>query len=412
MTGTLNMGTNNIESTGTISANTFQGAFSGSGANLTNLPLPISSTTVAGIVRLDSNLTVNSTILAATASTVFTLNNNINNFNSKAVQKLGDTMTGTLNMGTNNIESTGTISANTFQGAFSGSGANLISIPSTAINTNPTFKGTTSMSNVIITGSLTACNINNILETVTIRSSEIVQSNLNVYDSIVFGSNITPSSLANQIETFKVFGQTGLYTTTGNTVLYTNSIGQIGIGTTLPAFTIDLGTSVGQTVRANLFSGSGASLTDIPASAVKGTLSQWNTTTSADAIYLLNSNVGIGTSTPQYPMHVSSSNSGVSIYANYDITAYSDARVKTHLQRIPDALSKVNALSGYTYNRLDGGDRRFAGLIAQEVIMQLPEVVHTNIDGMLSVSYGNMISLLIEAIKELDKKIDTFLTTR
>ena len=57
---------------------------------------------------------------------------------------------------------------------------------------------------------------------------------------------------------------------------------------------------------------------------------------------------------------------------------------------------------GVTFNKLDHhDDRRHAGVIAQEVEKVLPEVVYTDKDGMKSVAYGNVIGLLIEAIKEL-----------
>ena len=45
-------------------------------------------------------------------------------------------------------------------------------------------------------------------------------------------------------------------------------------------------------------------------------------------------------------------------------------------------------------------------LIAQEVEKVLPEVVHTNDDGIKTVAYGNIVGLLIEAIKDLQKEVD------
>lgn len=96
------------------------------------------------------------------------------------------------------------------------------------------------------------------------------------------------------------------------------------------------------------------------------------------------------------------------IYAQSDIIAFSDRRVKTNLQVIPDALSKVKSLNGYTFERSDMPEekRRFAGVIAQEVLAVLPEVVHETTDGFYNVAYGNLASLLIEAIKELSAKVD------
>lgn len=89
-----------------------------------------------------------------------------------------------------------------------------------------------------------------------------------------------------------------------------------------------------------------------------------------------------------------------------DITAFSDIRVKSNLEVIQNPISKVQQLNGYTFNRIDGLDGRYAGLIAQEVQEVLPEVVKTGPDGMLSVAYGNTVALLIEAIKEQQKQIE------
>jgi len=84
-----------------------------------------------------------------------------------------------------------------------------------------------------------------------------------------------------------------------------------------------------------------------------------------------------------------------------DITAFSDRRLKTEIKPIESALEKVKKLSGYTYIK-DG--RRSTGVIAQEVLEVLPEVVHGGEETMYSVAYGNMVGLLIEAIKELSER--------
>ena len=94
---------------------------------------------------------------------------------------------------------------------------------------------------------------------------------------------------------------------------------------------------------------------------------------------------------------------GGTVVAVGDITAFSDARVKTDIEVIPNALSKVEAIRGVTYTRIDEGQEgiRQTGIIAQELLTVLPEAVHENEDGMLSVAYGNTVGLLVEAIKEL-----------
>jgi hypothetical protein len=102
-----------------------------------------------------------------------------------------------------------------------------------------------------------------------------------------------------------------------------------------------------------------------------------------------------------------------SVLANGDITAYytSDQRLKTNLQKIDNALDKVNQLEGITFNwnELAVGKNmsvREAGLLAQQVNAVLPEAVTTRTDGYMAVHYEKTIPLLIEAIKELKAEIE------
>jgi len=100
-------------------------------------------------------------------------------------------------------------------------------------------------------------------------------------------------------------------------------------------------------------------------------------------------------------------NSG-NVTATGDLTAYSDARIKTNISTVENALDKVLQLRGVTYQRTDTEDKSTkVGLIAQEVKEVLPEVVTEQTDGLLSVSYGNMVGVLIEAMKEQQAIIET-----
>lgn len=90
--------------------------------------------------------------------------------------------------------------------------------------------------------------------------------------------------------------------------------------------------------------------------------------------------------------------------ASGNVTAYSDARLKTDLQVIGNAVEKVGTLTGYTYTRTDSGQRQ-TGLIAQDLIKVLPEAVDDSGEHM-SIAYGNVVGLLIEAIKELKAEIE------
>jgi hypothetical protein len=116
--------------------------------------------------------------------------------------------------------------------------------------------------------------------------------------------------------------------------------------------------------------------------------------------------VGIGTTAPLYPLHVAAQSNNISIQADFDIVAYSDARLKTDLTPITSALEKIDKITGYTFHRIGTSNaQKVAGVISQEVREVLPEVVYENPDGIMSVAYGNMSALLIEAIKELKKEV-------
>jgi len=91
-----------------------------------------------------------------------------------------------------------------------------------------------------------------------------------------------------------------------------------------------------------------------------------------------------------------------------NVTAYSDIRVKENIINIDSALEKVLKLRGVYYTRKDQEDKkRNIGVIAQEVEDILPEVVFTDDseNKNKSVAYGNIIALLIEAIKEQNEQI-------
>ena len=117
---------------------------------------------------------------------------------------------------------------------------------------------------------------------------------------------------------------------------------------------------------------------------------------------LVGGDVGIGDTTPSYKLDVNGT-----IRATGDVIAYSDARVKDNVKTIENALDKVTQLRGVSYTRNDVEDKTTKiGVIAQEVLEVLPEVVQQDDEGKYSVAYGNMVGLLIESIKELKAEVD------
>ena len=94
-----------------------------------------------------------------------------------------------------------------------------------------------------------------------------------------------------------------------------------------------------------------------------------------------------------------------------EIANYSDKRLKFNIEDIPEPLKTICKLKGVRYNRNDikNDNKKHIGLIAQDVEKVVPEVVNNEggENNYLSVSYGNLVSLLIESVKEMNTKIVT-----
>ena len=168
------------------------------------------------------------------------------------------------------------------------------------------------------------------------------------------------------------------------------------------------------TVSATSFSGSGTNLTGIVTSIVAGT----NVTISGSAgqVTINATGGGGGGGTPggsdtqvQYNNNGSfggSSNltfNGTNLVVGGTVTANSDETLKENVITIENALEKVLSLRGVEYDRIDSGDHQI-GVIAQEVEEVVPAVVYG--DEIKSVAYGNLVGLLIEAVKTQQTQIN------
>ena len=103
------------------------------------------------------------------------------------------------------------------------------------------------------------------------------------------------------------------------------------------------------------------------------------------------------------------------ILATNDVVAFasSDERLKENLELIGNAVEKVEAIGGYTYNwiPMEGvhvyGDMKDVGVIAQEVEKIFPELVSDRENGYKAVKYEKLTAVLIEAVKELSERVKT-----
>ena len=99
------------------------------------------------------------------------------------------------------------------------------------------------------------------------------------------------------------------------------------------------------------------------------------------------------------------------LYSTGDIVAYStsDERLKDNIESIPDAVSKVNAIRGVSFNWNDNQSvytGRDIGVVAQEIEAIFPELVSTRENGYKAVKYEKLVAVLIEAVKELSTRVN------
>ena len=220
------------------------------------------------------------------------------------------------------------------------------------------------------------------------------------------------------------------YATTYNLAL--NPIGgNVGIGTSSPVSTLTVGNAAGTvageiTLYPQAASNEGGQITikkSLTNSVLDWTIDQYGTTaanarlrlfsgvTETNGINILeNGNVGIGTNNPT-----------TKLYVNGDITANSvagtsDIRFKTNIRPVANALDKVKLLRGVYFNwnqkafpEKEFGTQDELGFIAQEVEKIVPEIVSKDKskEAYRSVKYDKLVALLVEAIKEQQKQIDS-----
>jgi len=89
--------------------------------------------------------------------------------------------------------------------------------------------------------------------------------------------------------------------------------------------------------------------------------------------------------------------------ASFDINSNSDVNLKTNIKTVENAVETINQLRGVSFDWKETGKSSY-GVIAQELENVLPELVKTGENK--SVNYSGIISVLIEAVKELSAEVE------
>jgi hypothetical protein len=308
------------------------------------------------------------------------------------------------------------------EGGLTASVATLPSITgATSFTDSISVAGNTSVSTLSATGSITApsatvpqlngnVSVGGVLSAAS-ATLPTLNGNVNVVGTLNTGGNITAPSAT--LPTLN-----GNVTVTGTLTPNILSVSSLGIGTTTPALPLHVavnnntyGILIGGTISGstNLRLGMAHSRPSIQGVAVEG-VDYGTLQINPDG-----GNVGIG-----IPGQVASNyklmvNGPVAAFGNY--VNLSDARYKTNIATLPNALDAILNLRGVTYDwkksdfpTMNFSEGRQIGFVAQEVEKILPELVTTDANGYKSVAYANVVPVLVEAVKTQQKKIDTLET--
>ena len=98
-------------------------------------------------------------------------------------------------------------------------------------------------------------------------------------------------------------------------------------------------------------------------------------------------------------------NPSTGLLTSTDYNSSSDKRLKKNIKTVDNALDKVMALRGVSFDWKEGGAKAI-GLIAQEAEKVIPEIVSKDDNGYLGIKYNNLIGVLVEAIKDQQEQIN------
>lgn len=230
------------------------------------------------------------------------------------------------------------------------------------------------------------------------------------------------------------FGSSGI-----DTGIYRAAINQLGIATNGAEAVRFVNQANGAQIQMSSLGGIAAAPTltwngDNNCGIFRDTADQIGFSTNAvERMRITNSGVGIGISSPAQTLDISGTlrirtlvagtNTAIGRSSTGDITAAtSDQRLKKNITTLTGALNSVSQLRGVNFKWDNTTDQEFIiseeeqnknqiGLIAQEVEQIYPELVYLNgIKDYKSVRYAEIVSILIEAVKELKQENENLKT--
>jgi hypothetical protein len=172
-----------------------------------------------------------------------------------------------------------------------------------------------------------------------------------------------------------------------------HTLSNVGVGTTNPQYKLDVTGDINLT---GTFRQNGSPFV----------ASRWSTGTSDD-IYRLNGNVGVGTTNPTVKLHVIGDANIVGTTTVTSLVETSSIALKENISPIENALDKILQLNPVTYDRKNNISKNEAGLIAEEVVNILPNIVTKDGNGNPEgINYTKLSVYLIDAVKTLKQEIE------
>ena len=123
---------------------------------------------------------------------------------------------------------------------------------------------------------------------------------------------------------------------------------------------------------------------------------------SSTDVLIPNANVGINDSTPSYKLDVNGEGRFTGDLRCLSLIQTSQSDKKESIHNIVKTSSKKIEFKEYVY-KSDSGNRKRYGVLAEDIEVDYPELVHVDADGVKGVNY---IDLLVKRVSELEKEIE------